>query len=95
MIYSQGAPNHRGRWNGSIIGIGVQDLTWTRIEAIVGANLPQLRAVGIWIRDTKEDESRYGIQELKDHQANNYLRPSPFPCNMDHFDGRLFLVLSL
>jgi hypothetical protein len=54
-LYSHSRPDEGSCRNGLVVGIGIKDLVRTRIEAVVGSNLPQGRPVGIRVSDAEED----------------------------------------
>jgi hypothetical protein len=72
-----------------VVCVCVEDLQWTRIEAIVRTDTPQRRAVCIWTRNTEEYQTSDGSQELSYHQRHDHLWPLPVPREMEseHLEG--------
>lgn len=65
---SQLRPDHGRLWYWAVVGIGVEDLIRTRVEAIIGSNLPHRRPVLVRMGDPKEGQAGHRIEQLHGHQ---------------------------
>jgi hypothetical protein len=52
-----------------VIRIGVKNLGWRTVEAIVVAICPESGSVGVWLCDSKECESSHGKGKLCSEQV--------------------------
>jgi hypothetical protein len=52
-----------------VIRIGVKNLGWRTVEAIVVAICPESGSVGVWLCDSKECESGHGKGKLCSEQV--------------------------
>lgn len=60
-----------------MVGVGVENLAGRAVKAIVGAVLPELCAVEVWVGDAKECEGGDGNDELEKEEDDDEARGAP------------------